>query len=178
MTIIAQQLSLVQYGDIFWDLFPVLAYVPGTEIPCIIYVANPTDTDRVYMISAALIRDGETLVEYPIRVDNVTEFPVEANSVISLPGSLVMAFSDCALTLNLYEKEQNEVVDSVSAALTSTGTAGLPDVPTPGLPGLPPVYDVPGDTGNIISSMVEIMIMMMVMMMMMKMMTKVTGAIK
>lgn len=169
----------VHYGDIFWSLSPALVYVPGTEISCIIYVANPTDIDRTYMISAALTTGGATLIEYPIRVDNITEFPVEANSVISLPGSMVMAYSDCALTLRLYEKEQNEVVDTVSAALTTVGAANLPDIPTPGLPGLPPIYDdVPDGTTDTASSMLGLMITMIIVVMMMKMMTKMIGGPK
>lgn len=157
------------YGDVFWDLMPSVMYVPGTELPCIAYVANPTDEDREYMLALTLSSAGETIIEYPIKVDDLTWFPVEANSVVSLPGALVLGYSDVALTMSLYEKEQNKVVDTVSTALTTTGTSGLPDLPEvppfPEFPGIPPAAGI--DIGSIVS----LMITMMIVVMMMKMMT-------
>ena len=158
------------YGDVFWNLMPATAYVAGTELPCTVYVANPTDEDREYMLSLAISRAGAVVTEYPIRVDDLVWFPVEANSVISLPGSLVVGYSDAALIMSLYEREQNEVVDVVSVALTTTGTSGLPQLPE--FPGMPPVG---GNGGLDMGSIVSLMITMMIVVMMMKMMT---GAMK
>jgi len=156
------------YGDVFWNLMPSLVYVPGTELPCTVYVANPTDEDREYMLALVLSSGGAAIAEYPIKVDDLTWFPVEANSVIGLPGALLLGYSDVALTMSLYEREQNEIIDTVSTALTTTGTSGLPDLPDvpafPDFPGLPPT------TGIDMSSMVNLMITMMIVVMMMKMM--------
>jgi len=157
------------YGDVFWNLLPSMAYVAGAELPCIVYVANPTDEDREYMLALTVSSAGSVITKYPVRVDEVTGFPVDANSVISLPGALVVGYSDVALTMSLYEKEENEVVDTVSTALTTAGTSGLPTLPEfPELPGLPPVGGID------LNSMLNMMILLVVVVMMMKMMTKVT----
>lgn len=157
-------LSLVgEYGDVFWSLTPSVVYVAGTELYVRIYAANPTDIDREYMLMAQVSSAGQVITEFPVKVDEGTWFEVEAGSVVSLPGVLLVGYTDVALTLNLYEKEQNDVVDSVSTALTSAGTAGLPALP--GIPG------IPTDT---ISNILNMMIMLVVVIMMMKMMTKVT----
>ncbi len=161
------------YGDVFWDLMPAVMYVPGTELPCTVYVANPTDEDREYMLALVISSGGTTIAEYPIRVDDETWFPVEANSVISLPGALLLGYSDIALTMSLYEREQNEIIDTVSTALTTAGTSGLPDLPDvppfPEFPGLPPAGGL--DLGSVMS----LMLTMMIIVMMMKMMTGATA---
>jgi hypothetical protein len=128
-----------ELGDIFWSLPPALTYVAGSEIHCRIYVANPTDVDRNYMMMARLSRGDEVLAEFPIKVDQAAWFPVEAGSVISLPGALVLSYSDVALTVYLYEEETNEITDMVSTALSSAGTAQLPILP--GLPQIPAGLD-------------------------------------
>jgi hypothetical protein len=151
----AQQADLVgEYGDIFWDLSPSMTYVAGSEIHCRIYVANPTNVDREYMIMASLARNGEVISEFPIRVDEAAWFSVEANNVVNLPGALVLDYTDAALTVSLYEKETNEITDSVSTALTSAGTANLPV-----LPGIP---STTADTGDIMSMLMMFMVVMMI----------------
>jgi hypothetical protein len=151
----AQQADLVgEYGDIFWDLSPSMTYVAGSEIHCRIYVANPTDSDREYMMMASLTRNGEVISEFPIRVDEAAWFSVEANNVVNLPGALVLDYTDVALTVSLYEKETNEITDSVSTALTSAGTANLPV-----LPGIP---STAADTGDIMSMLMMFMVVMMI----------------
>ncbi len=169
------------YGDVFWNLMPSTIYVAGTELPCTVYVANPTDEDREYMLSIAVWRNGSVITEYSVRVDNIVWFPVDADSVISLPGALVVGYSDVALVMSLYEREQGDVVDVVSVALTSTGAAGLPGLPgEPGetgeLPLLPPFPGyTPGDpVGSSLSSMISMIITVMMLVMMMKMMMGMT----
>jgi hypothetical protein len=159
----AQQTELVGgYGDIFWSLSPSMTYVAGSEIHCRIYVANPTDVDREYMIMASLTRNGEVLSEFPIKVDEVAWFSVEANNVVSLPGALVLDYTDVALTVSLYERETNEITDSVSAALTSAGTVNLPV-----LPGIP-------TTSSETSDIMSVLMMFMMVMMIGTMMTRAT----
>jgi len=156
------------YGDVFWNLMPSGMYVPGTELPCTVYVANPTDENREYMLALVVSSGGEAIAEYPIRVDDETWFPVEANSVIGLPGALLLGYSDVALTMSLYEKEQNEIIDTVSTALTTMGTSGLPDLPDvppfPEFPGLPPVGGI--DLGAVMNLMLTMMVVVMAMKMM------------
>jgi len=157
----AQQDLVGEYGDVFWSLPPSLVYIAGSEIHCRIYVANPTDADRQYMLMATLSRNGQVIDEFPIKVDEAAWFSVPANNVVSLPGALVLNYTDAALTVNLYERETNEVTDSVSTALTSAGTANLPV-----LPGIPAA---PSDMSNLMNMLV----MFMVMVMMMTMMTRI-----
>jgi len=164
------------YGDVFWDLMPSIVYVPGTELPCIAYVANPTDEDREYMLALTVSSGGTTITEYTIKVDDLTWFPVEANSVVSLPGALVLGYSDVALTMSLYEKEQNKVVDTVSTALTTTGTSGLPSLPD--VPPFPEFPGIPPSAGIDIGSIVNLMITMMIVVMMMKMMAQSISKVK
>jgi len=154
-----QRATLVgEYGDIFWSLPPSIVYVAGSEIHCRIYVANPTDADREYMLMATLSRNGEVVSEFPIRVDEAAWFSVQANNVVSLPGALVLDYTDAALTVNLYERETDEITDSVSTALTSAGTANLPV-----LPGIPAA---PSDMSNLMNMLVMFMVMVMMMTMM------------
>ena len=108
-----------ELGNIFWDPPPWIVYSAGYDLGCTIYVANPTDVDREYMMMASLTRNGEVVSEFPIRVDEAAWFSVEANNVVNLPGALVLDYTDAALTVSLYERETNEITDSVSTALTS-----------------------------------------------------------
>jgi hypothetical protein len=150
-----QQAELVgECGDIFWNLSPSMTYVAGSEIHCRIYVANPTGVDREYMMMASLARNGEVLSEFPIKVDEAVWFSVEANNVVNLPGALVLDYTDVALTVSLYEKETNEITDSVSTALTSAGTANLPV-----LPGIPTTSS---ETSDIMSMLMMFMMVMMI----------------
>ena len=146
-----------QYGDIFWDLQVGLQYVAGLEIHCTIYVANVTDITREYMLMAEASKGETKLAEYPITVDNAVWFTVAAESVVRLPGSLKIDYTDCILTMYLYERETNAVTDSVSVALTSSG---------PTLPAFPGYPAAPG------SDWLSMLMMMMVVMMMMTMMTR------
>jgi len=157
-------LTLVgDYGDVFWTLEPSLMYVAGTEIFVRIYVANPTDTDREYMLMAVASSGDQELSEFTVKVDDKSWFEVEAESVISLPGALVVDYTDVALTLYLYERSTGKITDSVATALSSRGTEYLPI-----LPGLP-------SAGFDISSIMNLMLVMVVMVMMMKMVGKVEG---
>jgi len=160
----AQQADLAgEYGDVFWSLSPVLTYVAGSEAHCRIYVANTTDEERQYMLMAELSREGEVIDQFPLKVDGLAWFTVGANNVVGLPGAVILNYTDCALTINLYERETNQITDSVSTALTSQGTANLPV-----LPGLPAVST---ETPDIMSTMLIFMVLVM-------MTTMMTRAVK
>jgi len=156
-----------EYGDLFWTLEPSLMYVAGTEIFVRIYVANVTDTDREYMLMAKIIRGDTELSEFLVKVDDKAWFEVEAESVVSLPCSLVVDYTDAALVLELYERSTSEITDSVVTGLYSAGTQNLPMLP--GIPGAGVGFDL--------GSVMNLMLIMMVMVMMMKMITgkKETG---
>lgn len=172
--VLPQTLGGSVYGDVFWNLMPSMVYAPETELPCTVYVANPTDEDREYMLALRIFLAGVLVTEYPVRVDNITWFPVEANSVVGLPGALVLGYSDVVLIMSLYEKEQNEIVDTVSTALTTIGTSGLPSFP--GLPGFPELPETPTTAIDLssIMSMVIMLASLAMLGMMMKTMTKGT----
>lgn len=144
-----------EYGDVFWTLEPVTIYAPGTQIYTRVYVGNTTDVDREYLLMATVSRANVMLTEFPVIVDNVIWFEVESNRAISLPGVFVIDYTDAILTLNLYEKEQNDIVDSVFTALTSAGTEELI---------FPPIPEAPEPT-DIIRSMLPLIAILMVMMM-------------
>ena len=149
-----------QYGDLFIDLPPTIAYAPGTELVCDIYVANPTDVDREYMmmITVATV-EGKALAEYPIKVDNGLRFVVEAHNVLGLPGAIACEYTDAVATFNLYEREFGGITDSTSVVLVSAGTDL--STPAPALPFLPaPSTTTPGfDWSGIISIMAMAMMM-------------------
>jgi len=148
-----------EYGDVFWTLEPVTIYAAGTQIYARIYVGNVTDVDREYLLMAVVSRTGAMITEFPIIVDNVTWFEVKSNRAIPLPGVFVLDYTDVILTLNLYEKEQNDIVDSVFTALTSAGTEELTFPPIP----------KPSEPTDIFSSIMPLIMLMMVMMMLMPM---------
>jgi len=147
-----------EYGDLFWDLAPSMVYAAGTEFHARIYVANITDVDRQYMLMATVSREDQVLSEFPVTVDGAAWFTVEANNVVSLPGAMTVDYSDAVLTLSLYEKESNQVTDSIFTALTSQGTQYFPQLP--GLPQLPT-----GATADMMSPLMTLVVLMMVMMM-------------
>lgn len=160
-----------EYGDLFWNLQIALQYLAGSEIHCILYVANVTDTDREYMLMATASLAGAPLAEYPITVDGLSWFTVEAQSTVRLPGSIRIGYTDCILTLSLYEKESNAITDSVSVALTSYGPLLPEPPPLPTLPDLP--YTGPVPTAPI-DDWMGIIMMVMVLMMVGTMMKGVT----
>lgn len=155
-----------RYGDLFIDLPPTISYAPGTELVCQIYVANPTDADREYMLMITVATtEGKSLAEYPVKVDDGLWFPVGANDVLGLPGAVACEYSDAIATFNLYERESGEITDSTSVVLVSAGTDL--STPTPPLPFLP----VPSNTTSEFdwSGIISIMAMAMMMGMMLTM---------
>ena len=146
-----------KYGDLFWSLAPSMVYAGGAEFHARIYVANTTEIDRQYMLMASVSRDSQVLAEFPVTVDGASWFTVEAGSVESLPGALTLDYTDAVLTLNLYEKETNEITDSVATVLTSQGTEHFPQ-----LPGLP---QLPAGATDMMSPLTSLIALVMVMMM-------------
>jgi hypothetical protein len=119
-----------QSGDIFWDLAPYIAYSPGFDIGCNIYVANPTDTAKEYALMATLSRDTTKISEEALPVFGYTWFKVEPGDLITLKGAFRFTESNADLTVSLVERETGEATDSVVTRLV-TSTAALP----PGWPG-------------------------------------------
>jgi len=145
-------------GDLFWNLDPSMVYLAGTEIHARVYVANTTDVERQYMLMASISRENQVLSEFPITVDGAAWFSVGAGDVVSLPGALMVDYSDVVLTLSLYERESNEITDSIYTTLTSQGTEYFPQLPS--------LSQIPtGVSGDVMSPIMTLMALMMVMMM-------------
>jgi len=139
------------YGDIFWTLESGMPYVAGVEIFADVFVANPTDTDRNYMLMAKATRGDTVLATFPVTVNGLSWFEVPTDDVVNLPGTFCIDYTDVALTLELTDEETGLVVSSVSVALTSSGTEQYPILP--GLPGQvtpTPVTDVFASMGPLI----------------------------
>lgn len=107
-------------GDIFWDLPTWVQYLAGSELGCIIYVANPTDEAKEYSLMSVIVSNGETLLEEAITVHDLTWFEVDPNDFIRLFGALSFNFTNVTLIVQLIEKESNEVVNEVSTYLSAT----------------------------------------------------------
>ncbi len=138
-------------GDIFWDIAPLIAYSPGFDLGCNIYVANPTDSEKEYALMARLTRDTTIISEEAIPVFGYTWFKVDPGDFVTLKGALRFTESNADLTLSLIEREIGEVADAVATRLVAPTTA-LP--PTwPGAPGT-------GETGTDWSSMLGMMMPM------------------
>ena len=117
-----------QLGDIFWDLAPYIAYAPGYDIGCNIYVANPTDSAKEYALMARLSRDTTLISEGALPVYGYTWFKVEPGEFAILRGALRFNESNADLTVSLMERETGEATDSVTTRLiaATTTTAVLP----------------------------------------------------
>jgi len=115
-------------GDIFWDLSPWLVYTAGYDIGCSICVANPTDTSQEYSLMARLTNGTTVISEEILPVFGHAWFTVEPGDFVQLRGSLRFDSSDAVLTVQLIERETEEVIDSVATVLIapSTSTAALP----------------------------------------------------
>jgi len=115
-----------QLGDIFWDLAPYIAYSPGFDIGCNIYVANPTDTAKEYALMATLSRDTTKISEEALPVFGYTWFIVDPGDFITLRGAIRFADTNAVLTVSLVEKETGQETDSVATTLVAPSTSALP----------------------------------------------------
>jgi len=123
-------------GDIFWDLPPWMTYVPGFDLGCSIYVANPTDAEKEYALMARLTR-GETVIsEESLPVFGYAWFTVAPGDFSRLKGALRFSESDADLEVLLVERESGEATDSAATRLVAPSTSALPPGwPAPGTPG-------------------------------------------
>ena len=138
-----------ELGDIFWDLPPWIAYAPGYDLGCSIYVANPTDTEKQYALMARLTRDGTVLSEEALPVFGYTWFTVDPGDFVRLHGALRFSETGADLAVLLVEKETEEVADSVATRLVAASTSGLP-----------PGWPAPGTSGSDWSSLLFMMLPM------------------
>jgi len=137
-------------GDIFWDLAPWITYSPGYDLGCSIYVANPTSEKHEYALIARLTRNTTLISEEALPVFGLTWFEVEPGDFIELHGALRFTESDAVLTVQLVERETEQVTDSVSTLLVAPTTAALP----PAWPGTTATT-----TTNWLSMMMPVMMM-------------------
>jgi hypothetical protein len=128
-----------QLGDIFWDLAPWIAYDPGYDLGCTIYVANPTDTVKEYALMVRLSSGTTVVSEEVIPVFGHTWFMVDPGDFITLKGALRFTESNADLTVSLIERESGEATDTVATRLVATTTTSS----------LPPGWSTtPGNTGS------------------------------
>jgi len=112
-------------GDIFWDLSPWIAYEPGYDLGCGIYVANPSATEKEYALMARFSRAGVVISEEVLPVFGQTWFTVAPGDFVKLKGALRFDESDGELAVLLVERETEEVTDSVVTLLSSSANAGV-----------------------------------------------------
>ena len=122
-------------GDIFWDLAPWITYLPGYDLGCSIYVANPGDAEKEYTLMARLSRSGAVLSEEVLPVFGYTWFKVAPGDFVRLRGALRFDESDSELAILLIERETEEITDSVVTVLVSPGNASALPPSWPGAPG-------------------------------------------
>jgi hypothetical protein len=117
-------------GDIFWDLGPVVAYVPGYDLGCTVYVANGTDSRKEYALISQLKRGEQLLLEEAVRVFGHAWFPVESGDFVRLRGSLCFNYTDAVFNLILLEKDTEQRTDYVSTQLVSPSGTTFPPWPS------------------------------------------------
>jgi len=159
-------LQSTNYGTVFWDLPSGQAYVGGVQLFCKVFVYNPTSVDRNYMLQGKATRGEATLSQVSITVNNQSWFTVPAGDILAMPGVFTVDYTDVAFILELVEEETGEVVDSISTALTSSGTEQYPVLP--GLPGQIPSTP----TTDVMNLMLPIIMLMMLGTMMVPMFKK------
>ena len=141
-----------QLGDIFWDLAPWIAYDPGYDLGCNIYVANPTDIAREYALMVRLSSGTTVVSEEVIPVFGHTWFNVDPGDFITLKGALRFTESNADLTVSLIERESGEATDTVATMLVATTTtSSLP-------PGWSTTPGTPGSSGTDWSSMMQMIL--------------------
>jgi len=118
MTVMGSEL-----GDIFWDLAPWIAYEPGYDLGCSIYVANPGEADKEYTLMARLSREGVLISEEVLPVFGLSWFIVAAGDLVTLRGAFRFDETDAELDLLLVERETEEIADSIVTALVSPANA-------------------------------------------------------
>ena len=127
-----------ELGDIFWDLAPWIVYVPGFDLGCNIYVANPTENEKEYALIGRLTRNETLISEESLPVFGYAWFKVEPGDFLILRGALRFDETDADLTVELIERETETAIDSVSTSLVAATIAALP-------PGWPPGVPAPTD---------------------------------
>jgi hypothetical protein len=129
-----------EVGDIFWDLAPWIVYIPGYDVGCSIYVANPAEQEKEYALMARLSSNETVISEEALPVFGYTWFKVAPADFVKLHGAFRFDESDVDLTVLLIERETQQVTDSVSTRLVAPTAATLP--PTwPGAPGVTEGFD-------------------------------------
>jgi hypothetical protein len=98
-------------------MFPYVYYLPGSEMFCRIFVVNPGDVDREYLLMARVSSNDSVISEDALRVNGGAWFEVGSDEKVSLQGALVLDESDVTLDIILYEKESGEAIDRVTTQL-------------------------------------------------------------
>ncbi|MCL0076486.1 hypothetical protein M1O12_00380 [Dehalococcoidia bacterium] len=128
-------------GDVFWDLPPWITYMPGSDIGCVIFVANPTDVVREYALMSYLSSEGAVISEESVTVFGHSWFKVDPGGFVRLHGAFRFENTNVTLILSLIERESDEETDAVSTFLAQPAAPLWPQWPEgPGVqePGILP----------------------------------------
>jgi hypothetical protein len=104
-------------GDVFWSLPARTYYVPGTELFCLISVANLDGVDRRFMLLLRSYRGAQVITEEALPVNGMAWFEVPAGDRLTVDGTIVLGESDVLLELSLVEEDTQQVVDRAYAGL-------------------------------------------------------------
>ena len=105
--------------NISWNLSPYLAYTPGYDIGCTIWVANFTDSPKECSLVARITEDSTLVSEETLLVSGETWFSVGPGVTLELPGKMSFSNTNVDLVLLLVDRESEEVLDSLTARLVS-----------------------------------------------------------
>ncbi len=145
-------------GDVFWDLPPMINYVPGYDIGCTIFVANHTNIAQEYMLLLSLHREGRPVEESTLRIHQYSWFTLEPGVFTRFYGSLAFEDTNLDLSVKLVEKNTEEPVDSVSTRLVMPTAGAIP--PTWPFPTAPTAPAAPGmDLNTLLMLSVATMLM-------------------
>lgn len=105
-------------GDVFWDLLPLVTYIPDTDIGCTIFVANPSDVGREYSLNSSLLTpEGAVISEEAVTVFGHSWFNVHPGGFVKLHGAFRLNESNIGLVVHLIDRETDVEIDSVSTWL-------------------------------------------------------------
>ena len=142
-----------ELGDIFWDLPPWIAYEPGFDLGCTVYVANHTGEEKEYALIGRLYRNEALLSEEAMVVYGHAWFTVAPGDFIRIFWALRFDETHAVLVVSLVDRETEDATDSVSTWLVSPAAAGALPPPWPGAPG------APADWSSMLWMMLPIMMM-------------------
>ena len=110
----------IEKGRVFWDMPSQVEYVPGSDLACAFYVANPTSSVMRYSLCAELYYKALVLTKETIPVSDLDSFTVEPGDFITIRGVLKFNETNAELYVALVNANTGEIYDTVSTNLAYT----------------------------------------------------------